>query len=650
MELRESEVWYVRLGLVNIIVFLIGIALLALSLYFDGVHLLRIVGFPADKLYHPRVQGDLAILQGLGVLIATLLMISRIILWRYPHVVRSSSEKIEAFISAAAQLPWFIPLSLTTLVLMKTVLQLTLYLTGYMVYAGDEFARAMRGDYWVQHLEFELGGQVGYLALLGGGQLPFPDYLFGLGLALHRDLFLTPKIINLAVSGIAVIAVYFLGRELFGRTAGFLTASLFAFLPWNVWLGISGETSDLPSVTLITLFALFLFRWLETDQPRALLAAAGYLSVANSFRYENWFFSLVFSLLIAFSTLSRWRQRRLAWQAVSVAVCALAIINAFPIIWMAASYYILGDWLPALHKTNAFMVAFMGSSQTVRPQISNVSIPVLALASFPFEIAVSIGGIALFVRSDTRKSFRLYLIVLVATFLLFNVVFKGQLAAFGGIARYLLPYVVLLLPYAGFLLTQLPKTPELGWNQGILASCLILLATGTFDVIRAFNYPGTAFPRDAIYAGWTIRGLQETGTIPKNGKILIERAADWGDVGIVALANRPERFVLLNELAYRQAALLGEMTNKPAPVAFSGNEGVRGDACEKGFHVEACKKSLFEEKFNLVILSSPERVFSFQETFHGRSWTIGRYHIFEVNSSPSLGYPAEAGLDKRESP
>ena len=70
--------------------------------------------------------------------------------------------------------------------------------------------------------------------------LPFPDYLFGLGLALHRDLFITPKIMNLLLLGIAVIVVYFLGRELFGRTAGLFTATVFAFQPWNVWLGISG--------------------------------------------------------------------------------------------------------------------------------------------------------------------------------------------------------------------------------------------------------------------------------------------------------------------------------------------------------------------------------------------------------------------------
>jgi hypothetical protein len=229
--------------------------------------------------------------------------------------------------------------------------------------------------------------------------------------------------------------------------------------------------------------------------------------------------------------------------------------------------------------------------------------------------------------------------VLVATFLLFAVVFKGQLPSYGGIARYLLRFIVLLLPYAGFFLTQLLRAPEFRWDQGLVASCLILLAIGTFDIVRAFNYPGTAFPKDAIYAGWTIRGLQETGTVPKNGKILIERAEDWGDVGIVALANRPERFVLLNELAYRQAGLSGHLPNKPAPVALSGNEGVRGDACEKGFQTEACRNGLVEEKFNLVILSSPERIKSFRETFHARSWTLGRYHIFETNSFMPLGYP-----------
>ena len=353
-------------------------------------------------------------------------------------------------------------------------------------------------------------------------------------------------------------------------------------------------TSDLSSVVLITLFGLFLFRWLATEQPRALLAAAGSLAVANSFRYENWLFVLVFSLLIVFSAVGRWKQRRLSWQSVTVAVCALTIINAFPIIWTAASYYVLGDWLPPLHTT------YVSSSHTIRVyrNLPKISIPVLAFTSFPFEVALSIAGVALFLRSDRRISFRVYLLVLVTTFLLFTGVLKGQLpVGGGGVSRTLLSFIVLPLPYAGFLLARLLRAPELGRNYGLVASCLILLAIGTFDIIRAFNYPAS-FPKDAIYAGWIIRGLQKTETIPDNGKILIERAEDWGDVGIVALANRPERFVLLNELTYQQSALSSGPANRPAPIALLGNEGVRGDACEKGFQAEACRNSLLEEKFN----------------------------------------------------
>ena len=634
MQLREPKVWYARLGLLNSTIFLGGIAILAVSHYTAWTYLLGTVGFPTDQLHSPRVQGEIAILRGLGVVIATLLILSRIILWRYPYGGRSFSKKIEAFISAAAQLPLFIPVSLTALILMKTVLQFGLYFVGYEVYAADDFGRALKADHWLYHRKFDLGWD-GWLGLSQTGWLPFSDYLFGFALALNRDLFLTPKIVNLLVSGIAVVAVYFLGRELFGRTTGIVTAALFAFQPWNVWLGISGMTSDLPTIVFIALFGLFLFRWLETDRPVPLLIAAGLLFLANGFRYENWLFSLVFSIVIGIRVLSRWNQGRISSRSLITAVCALAIVNAFPVVWMLASYYALGDWLPALHETNVSYV----SLDTTRAKIS---IPVLTLTSFPFESLLSIVGVALLLRSDRRKSFRVYLLVLVTTFLLFALVVKGQLPVTGaGVSRNLLPFIVFLLPFVGFLSTQLLRAPELGRNQSVVAGCLILLAIGIFDIIRAFNYPAT-FPKDALYAGWTLRGLQKIGTLPENGKILIERAKDWGDLSIVALANRPERFVAL-KLAYPQLAESGDMAGQPTPAAISRNERLWGNACEHGFQTDACRSSLMEEKFNLVILSSPDRVRNFQETFLTRSWTVGRYHIFEMNAER----PRFRGIDTR---
>jgi hypothetical protein len=616
-----------RVKLLNSIACSAGIALLVTACLADWTHLLWLVGFPADKLYHPRVQGDLAILRSLAVVIATLLMISVIVLWKYPQAVRSLSTKAEGLVSGAAQLPLFIPLSLTALVLMKTVLQFSLYLAGYAAYAADDFGRSLSADYWLFYRKFDLGWE-GWLGLGESGWLPFSDYLFGLGLAVNRDLYLTPKFINLLVSGLAVIAVYFLARELFGRTAGFITASLFAFQPWNVWLGISGMTSDLPSVMLITLFGLFLYRWMEKDEPRDLFLAAGFLSLANGFRYENWLFSLVFSLHIVFSVLLRWKRSRLGAQSVAIALGALTIINIFPIIWMAASHYVLGDWLPALSRTNTDYV----SSDTVRQKIS---IPVLALASFPFEVGLSTGGILLFLRSRRRQSLYGYLLLLAATFLLFTFVVKGRLPADGaGVSRNLLPFVVFLLPFAGFLTAQLLRGVRLGRTQNVVVGCLIVVIIGTFDIIRAFNYP-SPFPKDALHAGWVIRGLQKLGQIPENGRILIERTKDWGDLGIVALANKPERFVALNN-PYQPFGVSGELDNTRGPASLSektgpGNQGVLGSACRENFESEACKNTLLRHKFELVILSSPERIVNFQQTFHARSWTIGRYHIFEMN-------------------
>jgi len=560
-------------------------------------------------------------------------------------VVAGWGDKVETFISTTAQLPWFIPLSLTTLILMKTVLQLGLYILGYSAYGADDFSRSLNADYWLYYRRFDLGWE-GWLGLGGSGWLPFPDYLFSLGLALYRDLYLTPKVVNLVISGIAVVVVYLLGRELFGRGVGLLTAALFAFQPWHVWLGISGMTSDLPSVTVIALFGMFLARWLRTDAPRSLLAASGLLAVANGFRYENWFFSIVLSVFVLFVAVVSWKRGHLTRRWLTVAVCALAVTNAIPLVWMTASYVVLGDWFPALHVTNSWMVAGMDSANAVTapgetyagnqsPYMAQINMLVLAMGAFPIEVALSMAGIVVFLRSNRHKTFRQYLVVLVATCLLFAVVFKGRLPASLVFARYFLPFIVLLLPFAGFFLLRLLSTRGPWRSEAVVAACVIILTIAALDIGRAFNYPAM-FPKDAIGAGWTVRNLQQAGSISDKGKILIERATDLGDLAIVAIANRPERFVLMDEVAYQHLLTLGR-ADRPALTALANNKGVRGNVCDDGFQVEACKSSVLREAFSLVILSSPGRVQSFQQTFYAPSWSIGRYHIFDMRPFSRLG-------------
>jgi Dolichyl-phosphate-mannose-protein mannosyltransferase len=647
MQCSDRQAWYSRLRLARIIAFIAALGLVVVGIYSDWTDLFLRIGFPVGELSNPWVHADLALIRILCVLIGAALTASSFILWRYPKIVANMSDQIHAFMATGAQCPALVPLSLATLILLKTTLQLGLYFGGYSAYGADDFTRSLTADYWLYFRRLDLGWE-GWLGLGGSGWLPFSDYLFGLGLALHRDIYLTPKIVNLVVSAIAVIAVYFLGRELFGRAVGFLTACLFAFQPWHVWLGISGMTSDLPSVVLVTLFGIYLVRWLRTGVLRDLALAAGCLGVANGFRYENWFFSAVFSIFVVFLAVSRWRQSCLTRRWLTVAVCALAMINVFPVVWMIASYVVLGDWLPALHVTNAWMVSGMASPQSniapgiplvvnQSPYMADVNMLILAFGSFPIELALSIAGVVLLLTLERREPFRQYLLVLIATIILFAVVFKGRLTASVFFARYFLPFVVLALPCAGFFLIQLFRASVPWRNEGVVAACLILLTTAVLDIGRAFNYPAM-FPKDAISAGWAIRGLQETGTISDRGKILIEKATDWGDLGIVALANRPERFVAINQLVYEQL-LVGGLPirrNKRSEATVVTENDVRGTICNGGFQVEACKNSVLREGFNLVILSSPRQIASFQETFPVRAWIVGRYHIFDMKSlSPS---------------
>src|SRR5262249_30490306 len=237
-----------------------------------------------------------------------------------------------------------------------------------------------------------------------------------------------------------------------------------------IWLGLSGMTSDIPSVIMIAAFGLFLLRWLDTNQSVSLLAASGCLFVADGLRYEDWFFSVTFSLLLVYRFISALRAGQLTRQLTALIISALGIANAFPILHMSTSYYLFGNLIPGMEHTDSFRV-------TAGAPIAKMNIVLLALSASPMEIASAMGGIALFLKSEGRKSARIHLLLVLITFLLFAAAFKGRLPVHGaGPERILLPYVVLLLPYAGFLLTRCFRAYGLSHTGYAVFAALLLLA------------------------------------------------------------------------------------------------------------------------------------------------------------------------------
>src|SRR5262249_31408705 len=173
------------------------------------------------------------------------------------------------------------------------------------------------------------------------------------------------------------------------------------------------------------------------------------------------------------------------------------------------------------------------------------------------------------------KAPRGYLLIIVTTILLFAAAFKGRLPLDSNGERILLPYIILLLPFAGFLLVRLFQAYSLGQPGYAIFAALLLLTLGTFDITRAFNYPAKKYDRDAFAAGWTLRMLQEIENIPDDGKILVEKGEQWIPFPILALANKSERFVVLDESDV-------------------------GKACSSSFQTAACREQVFDGTFNMI--------------------------------------------------
>src|SRR5262249_27557933 len=220
--------------------------------------------------------------------------------------------------------------------------------------------------------------------------------------------------------------------------------------------------------------------------------------------------------------------------------------------------YLLGDLIPGMQGWgyDFFWPQIMHTDPfkyAAGAPIPKINMVLLALNAFPLEIAVAVGGIALFLKSNGRKSPRVYLLIIVTTFLLFAAAFNGRLPLYTNGERILLPYIILLLPFAGFLLVRLFQAYSLGQSGYAIFAALLLLTLGTFDITRAFNYPTKKYDRDAFAAGWTLRMLQGIENIPDNGRIAIEKGEDWIPFPILVLANKAERFVVLGEGSLREA-------------------------------------------------------------------------------------------------
>lgn len=151
--------------------------------------------------------------------------------------------------------------------------------------------------------------------------LPLYRVLVGISLRIHPDLIWTPRLVTIAFSLAAILAVGWLTHELFAdRRATVAALALAAFFPQRIVLGVAPLSSILFGFFVVAGMA-FVARWLRTGSLRALHGGVFLVAIAETARFEGWVFGACLAALI-------WC--RLAGRGLGQPLLATALLAAVP--------------------------------------------------------------------------------------------------------------------------------------------------------------------------------------------------------------------------------------------------------------------------------------------------------------------------------
>ncbi|MBX3024214.1 hypothetical protein KF840_04810 [bacterium] len=159
--------------------------------------------------------------------------------------------------------------------------------------------------------------------------LPLHRIVIGSALAIHPDLFVTPRVVTF-LCGLGVLAALtWLAAELFHdpritRT----TALLGALFTPRVVLALTPLTSTMFSAIVLAAMAA-LARWLARPTRRWLMLAALAFALSTTIRFEGWMFAAAFGIAVLAAW---WTDRRRVGLAELLAVGV--IVSAFPLFWV----------------------------------------------------------------------------------------------------------------------------------------------------------------------------------------------------------------------------------------------------------------------------------------------------------------------------
>ncbi len=431
---------------------------------------------------------------------------------------------------------------------------------GFLEYDTDGFTRSVSA--WKWH-NFSTKLEV-------DAWLPLQFWLNGWLMGIKPDLLLIPRLVNMVCSIGTTLNLFFVGRTLFGRLNGYLTALLVAFFPWEIWFGLSGMSESITNFFL-TFGLLFFCIWLKTNYAKPaflLFASLGFLG-ATMVRYEAWFYSAVFAT-IAFYFIWFYRaELRLntRWQS----VLALLPAFAFILFWMYLSWVDprLKSPLGFAELTSGVNAKIYGAANTTASFWYRLVFYPQTFLNLLFQLTIpAIIGTGLLLFQPVRKV-RPYLFLIWGEFGLFILTTLPYNNIAPGSARYPVSNLLLLLPVVVYLFQFVFKQPQQLVRYGVAFVFVLLLGSLILTTIsRPLGFPDNNTRQVAEF----LKTRWKEGYIQPNEKVfLILPPADGPQVedytrafyALKVLTNHPDNFEVEADPAKFTPAL--QRSNGTAP-------------------------------------------------------------------------------------
>ena len=210
---------------------------------------------------------------------------------------------------------------LTSLILFKLLFQLVVVKSGLKWLTADDFSRTVISWDWLQNPR-----------IYAGVWLSPHFWLNGLFIWIFKDLTLAPVIVSTLFSVLTLIYLYLLFEKIFTKNVAIVSCLIYAVFPFQVWLSVSAMPEP-PFFFFVTACFYYFVLWYNEEQMRSkrhlyLILAALSLNAANLLRYEGWFFTIAFVIMVLILS---YKKHRLTKQ--TVVNVGLSIICDIGIVW-----------------------------------------------------------------------------------------------------------------------------------------------------------------------------------------------------------------------------------------------------------------------------------------------------------------------------